>query len=67
MTYDPKFGPAAQTPEDRAWVLYQMQQTIPSLKKSLNARSRALHAKYINGELSWSQMREAMNDGYTVY
>jgi hypothetical protein len=60
MTHDPKYGPAAQTPEQRAWVLQQMQEIIPGLKRSLNAQARHLHARYVAGELSWGQMRAAM-------
>jgi len=60
MNHDPKFGPAAQTPEQRAWVLNQMQEAIPTLKRRLNAHVRQLHARYVAGELSWTQMRQAM-------
>jgi hypothetical protein len=59
----PRFGPAAQTPAQRAWVVTQMHQAIPSLKKQLTAPARALYARYIAGELSWQQMRQAMEAG----
>jgi hypothetical protein len=59
----PWFGPAAQTLAQRAWVVTQMHQAIPSLKKQLTAPARALYARYIAGELSWQQMRQAMEVG----
>ncbi|MGI4735844.1 MAG: hypothetical protein ACRYG7_11775 [Janthinobacterium lividum] len=58
--YNPKFGPAAQTPAQRAWVVTRMHQAIPSLKKQLTAPARALYARYVAGELSWQQMRQTM-------
>lgn len=59
----PRFGPAAQTPAQRAWVVTQMHQALPSLKKHLTAPAQALYARYIAGELSWQQMRQAMEAG----
>jgi UDP-N-acetyl-D-mannosaminuronate dehydrogenase len=59
MTHNPKFGPAAQTPEQRAWVLEQMQRVIPGLKTKLNAYTQQLYARYVAGELSWQQVRQA--------
>lgn len=59
----PRFGPAAQTPAQRAWVVTQMHQALPSLKKHLTAPARALYDRYIAGELSWQQMRQAMEAG----
>lgn len=61
MTYDPKFGPAAQTPEQRTWVLEQMQNVIPSLKTKATAYTRHLYSRYVAGELSWLQVRQALN------
>jgi len=61
MAYNPKFGPAAQTPEQRAWVLEQMQDFIPSLKTKATAYAEQLYARYIAGELSWSQVRQEMS------
>lgn len=61
MTYNPKFGPAAQTPEQRAWVLAQMQNVIPSLKTKATAYACQLYAQYIAGELSWQQVRQALD------
>ena len=59
----PLFGPAAQTPAQRVWVVTQMHQALPSLKKQLTAPVQALYARYIAGELSWQQMRQAMEAG----
>ena len=61
MTYNPKFGPAAQTPEQRAWVLAQMQSVIPSLKTKATAYAKQLYARYVAGEISWPQVRQALN------
>ncbi|MGI4742442.1 MAG: hypothetical protein ACRYG7_45370 [Janthinobacterium lividum] len=58
MTYNPKFGPAAQTPEQRAWVLEQMQRMIPSLKTKACAFTQQLYARYVAGELSWSEVHQ---------
>jgi hypothetical protein len=66
MLNDPKFGPAAQTPEQRAWVLHQMLDAIPGLKRGLNSRIRLLHARYIAGELSWIQMRLEMDQSLHI-
>jgi len=61
MAYDYKFGPQAQTPEQRAWVLQRMQEVMPSLKTKATAHARQLYAQYIAGELSWVQVRQALN------
>lgn len=59
MTHNPKFGPAAQTPEQRAWVVEQMQRMIPSLNKKACAYTLQLYTRYVAGELSWTEMRQA--------
>ena len=59
MTYNPKFGPAAQTPEQRAWVVEQMQRMIPSLKTKASNCAQQLYARYVAGELSWEEVRQA--------
>jgi len=61
MTYNSKFGPAAQTPEQRAWVLEQMQRVIPSLKTKATAYAQQLYTRYVAGELSWLQVHQALN------
>ena len=60
MSYNTKFGPAAQTPTQRAGVMQQMQAALPELKKSFTAIAQVLQARYIAGELSWTEMRQAM-------
>jgi hypothetical protein len=60
MTHDSKFGPCAQTPEQRAWVVKQMQAVIPALKKK-SAYAQKFYEKYISGELSWLQVRQAID------
>ena len=65
MAYDCKFGPMAQTPAQRAWVLEQMQDVIPALKTKATAYARQLYAQYVAGEISWPQMRQAI-DAATV-
>ena len=59
MAYNPKFGPAAQTPEQRAWVLAQMQRMIPGLAKRASSYTQQLYARYIAGEISWLEVRQA--------
>ena len=61
-----KFGPAAQTPDQRAWVLEQMQRMIPSLKTKATAYSQQLYARYVAGELSWLQVRQALDMASTA-
>ena len=58
-THNPKFGPAAQTPEQRAWVLEQMQRMIPSLKKEVTTQAQQLYERYVAGELSWGELYQA--------
>jgi hypothetical protein len=59
MAHNPKFGPAAQTPEQRAWVLEQMQRSIPSLKREVTTYTQQLYARYVAGELSWPEVYQA--------
>ena len=61
MSYDPKFGPAAQTPAQRAYVLRQLQATHPTLKTRATAYARQLYARYVAGELSWLRVRELLD------
>lgn len=58
MAYNPKFGPAAQTPEQRAWVLQQMQLIVPGLRKA-TAQMQQLYARYVAGELNWAEVHQA--------
>lgn len=61
MAHNPNFGPAAQTPEQRAWVLEQMQRVLPRLKTKATAYAQQLYARYVAGELSWMQVRQALD------
>ena len=65
MSY-PKFGPAAQTPEQRAQIVEKMQQTIPLLRKKakLSAHVRQFYAQYVAGDLSWEQVSNAIHSMY---
>ena len=60
-TYNPKFGPAAQTRQQRAYVLAQLQAVHPSLKTKATAYARHLYARYIVGEMSWWDVHQALN------
>jgi hypothetical protein len=60
MAYDTRFGPSAQTPEQRALVLTQMRDAVPSLKTKTTAFSQQLFARYVAGELSWLEVHEAL-------
>jgi hypothetical protein len=60
MPYDSRFGPAAQTPAARTWVLKQMQDVLPALRKATPA-AHALYARYVAGELSWAEMRHFLD------
>jgi hypothetical protein len=59
MAHNPKFGPVAQTPEQRAWVLEQMQRIIPSLTREVTTDTQQLYARYVAGELSWPEVYQA--------
>lgn len=56
MENNPKYGPAAQTPEQRAYVLTQMQKTHPSMYKKAPAHVDELYQRYVAGELSWQDV-----------
>lgn len=60
MAYDDKFGPSAQTPEQRAWVLRRMQEALPSLRTKVTAYVQQCYDRYIAGELSWQEMRQTV-------
>ena len=61
MAPDPKFGPAAQTPRQRAYVLRQLQAVNPRLRTAATAYAQQLYAGYIAGELSWGEVRSALD------
>jgi hypothetical protein len=59
MAYNLKFGPAAQTPEQRAWVLAQLQRMLPSLSKQITCYTQHLYTRCVASELSWLEVRQA--------
>jgi hypothetical protein len=61
MAYDARFGPAAQTPAQRAGVLEQLKAALPYLKTNATPSARQLYARYVAGELSWAGVRQALN------
>ena len=64
MAYDTRFGPRAQTPEQRALVLVQMHDAIPSLKTKATGATRQLYARYVAGELSWLDVHAALKSSF---
>lgn len=60
MTTTTPFGPAAQTPADRADVLARMKAAVPRLRRPLSPHVVQLHARYVAGELSWLQVYMAL-------
>ena len=61
MAHDARFGPAAQPPAQRAFVLKQLQAALPRLQTSATAYARQLYAGYVAGELSWADVHQALN------
>ncbi|RPD43575.1 MULTISPECIES: hypothetical protein [Hymenobacter] len=56
MSYNPKFGPNAQTPAERANVLRQIKATNPDLVKKATPYVHRLYGQYVAGELSWEEV-----------
>ena len=61
MEYDARFGPYAQTPQQRAYVLQQLQATIPRLKTQASALAQQLYTRYIDGEITWADVRQRLD------
>lgn len=61
MELNPKFGPCAQTPTQRAYVLKQLQAVNPRLKTNATAYARQLFDRYVAGELAWADVRQALD------
>ena len=61
MEYNPKFGPGAQTPSQRRTVLMRLQDAIPSLRTKATPYAKQLYGRYVAGELSWPEVRQALN------
>jgi len=56
MAYNDKFGPNAQTPEQRASILRQMLVFYSQVWVKLPAHAPTLHQRYVAGELSWTEV-----------
>ncbi|MCC2546618.1 hypothetical protein LJY25_09200 [Hymenobacter sp. BT175] len=61
MTYDPRFGPDAQTPEQRALVLKRLLASLPRLESNATTYAHQLYDRYVAGELTWTEVREALD------
>ena len=61
MAYDARFGPYAQTPQQRAYVLQQLQATHPRLRTRASAFAQQLHARYVAGEITWADVRQLLD------
>ncbi|MET4076203.1 hypothetical protein [Hymenobacter sp. UYCo722] len=61
MEYDARFGPYAQTPQQRAYVLQQLQATKPHLRTRASARALGLYARYVAGEITWADVRQLLD------
>jgi len=51
-----KFGPSAQTPEQRAYVLKQIKAANPDLVRKATPYAHRLYGRYVAGELSWEEV-----------
>jgi hypothetical protein len=61
MNTESKFGPAAQTPEQRAHILRQLLEATPHLKAQATTSTHQLFDRYVAGELSWGEVRQALD------
>ncbi|GAA4030969.1 hypothetical protein GCM10022409_14000 [Hymenobacter glaciei] len=62
MAHDSRFGPCAQTPQQRAYVLHQLREALPKLKTTVTPETEQLCARYIAGELTWADVRRALDE-----
>ncbi|RIY04817.1 hypothetical protein D0T11_21435 [Hymenobacter rubripertinctus] len=58
MGDDLKFGPDAQTPAQRAYVLQQAKAANPGIVRNATPYTHQLYGRYVAGELSWAQVCE---------
>ncbi len=58
MDDDPKFGPNAQTPAQRAYVLQQVKEANPGIVRNATPYTHQLYGRYVAGELSWKEVCE---------
>lgn len=57
MAQDSRFGPRAQTPEQRATILRQMEAVCPGLTSKVSTYTTQLYERYVKGELPWGEVR----------
>lgn len=57
MPQDSRFGPRAQTPEQRATILKKMEAICPGIKTKASTHTVQLYEQYVKGELSWGEVR----------
>jgi hypothetical protein len=62
MPYDPRFGAYAQTPQQRERVFRQMLVVFPRLRTKVATCGRQLHARYVAGEITWADVRSALDE-----
>ncbi|MET4105440.1 hypothetical protein [Hymenobacter sp. UYP22] len=58
MLYNDKFGPAAQTTQQRARILKQLVALTASPRTRIPTHVRNLYQRYVAGELSWQEVCE---------
>jgi hypothetical protein len=56
MAQDTRYGPSAQTPTQRAYVLQQMLAAQPHWAHQASVSVQQLYARYVAGELTWSEV-----------
>jgi hypothetical protein len=66
MDDDLKFGPNAQTPAQRAYVLQQVKAANPEMARNATPYTHQLYGRYVAGELSWAEVCELRKAPQTV-
>ncbi|WP_324680077.1 hypothetical protein [Hymenobacter sp. GOD-10R] len=56
MAYNRKFGPAAQTPQQRAHILHQLLILAAEAHGKPSPHDQHLYQRYVAGELSWVEI-----------
>ncbi|OUJ70043.1 hypothetical protein [Hymenobacter crusticola] len=56
MAYNSKFGPAAQTPPQRAHILHQLLVLAAEAHRKSSPQDQQLYQRYVAGELSWVEI-----------
>lgn len=57
MQADTPRPPFIQSRDDRAWLLTELLAQLPDLRHPSTLRVQALHQQFVEGTLSWGQMR----------